>query len=102
MCRGGWYSLLCGALHIYTTWNIFVCMAFTYVVVVLFWNVPVYFFVKWRRDETSRKTLSATTVVPAMSVIPVTPTPQVVVESKEDKPKDNLENDQLHGHLSVC
>ena len=69
-------------------------------VVVLFWNVPVYFFVKWRRDETNRMTLPATTVVPAVSVIPGTPTPQV--EFKEDKPKDNMENDQLHSHSFVC
>lgn len=45
-------------------------------------------------------TLPATTVVPAVSVIPVTPTPQV--EFKEDKPKDNMENDQLHSHSFVC
>ena len=98
--RGGWYALLCGAIHIYTTWNAFVCIAVSYVVVVLVWNVPVYFFVKWRRDETNRKTLPATTVVPAVSVIPVHSTPQV--EHKEEKPKDSMENDQLHGHLCVC
>ena len=53
----GWYAIVCGFcfywLHLHPGW----CLAVSWLVSVFFWTIPVYYFVKWRRNVTERKTL---------------------------------------------
>lgn len=48
--RGGWYALLCGTFHLITSWGGITCIIIADIIVILVWNVPIYFFIKWRRD----------------------------------------------------
>ena len=87
--------MLGGALHVFTTWNVLVCIVLTHVVVVVCWNVPIYFFVKWRRDVTALK---------KKKEIPVVVVPQEVHEEKKDsqeheeKHHENADNEQVSMH----
>lgn len=70
MSRGGWYALLLGSLHLYTQWNVLVCILVADITVITVWNVPIYYFVKWRRDKTAEKrnkTIQITKVVSSSS-----------------------------------
>lgn len=70
MFRGGWYALLLGILHLHTQWNVLVCMLVADITVIIVWNVPIYYFVKWRRDisaEKRNKTIQITKVVSSSS-----------------------------------
>ena len=70
MFRGGWYALLLGSIHLYTQWNVLVCILVADITVITVWNAPIYYFVKWRRDKTSEKqnkTLQITKVVSSSS-----------------------------------
>ena len=49
-CRGGWFALICGALHLYTQWPVLASIIAADVVTIVIWNIPIYFFVTWRRD----------------------------------------------------
>lgn len=95
-CRGGWYALLCAAFHVYTTWNVFVCIVLTHVIVVVCWNVPIYFFVKWRRDVTALKKKK---VIPVVEVVQEKHEEHELHEEKhEEKHPENADNDKLSVH----
>lgn len=72
MFRGGWYALLLGSLHLYTQWNVFLCILVADITVIIIWNVPIYYFVKWRRDETARKKSKTMPIAEVVSVPPKT------------------------------
>ena len=42
--------MLCGTLHLITSWNSILCIIIADIIVILVWNVPIYFFIKLRRD----------------------------------------------------
>ena len=50
VCSVGWFSLaaaLCfSVFHLHAFW----CCLIGFVFAVVFWSIPVYFYVRWRRD----------------------------------------------------
>lgn len=51
-----WYTLVTVALFVYAHWNLWLACVIGFVATVVFWNMSVYRYVKWRRDVTARKT----------------------------------------------
>ena len=49
-CSFGWYSLICALFYDFTSippiWSILL----TFFVAIVCWSIPVYFFIRWRRD----------------------------------------------------
>lgn len=60
--RVGWYALLCGALHTNTQLPAIASILLSFCAAVICWNVPSYFFIRWRRDRTALKKVLPTTV----------------------------------------
>ena len=91
--------MLCGALHVFTTWNAFICIVFTHVVVVVCWNVPIYFCVKWRRDVTELKKKKE---IPVVVVQEKHENHELHEEKHEEKHEEHADNEKLSVHLCVC
>ncbi len=46
----GWYSLSCAFLFSIVHMSAFWCCFLSFFVAAIFWSIPVYYFVRWRRD----------------------------------------------------
>lgn len=86
----------------FTTWNAFICIMFTHVVVVVCWNVPIYFFVKWRRDVTALKKKKEIPVVVVQEKHEKHEKHELHEEKHEEKHEEHADNEKLSVHLCVC
>ena len=86
----------------FTTWNAFICIVSTHVVVVVCWNVPIYFFVKWRRDVTALKKKKEIPVVVVQEKHEKHEKHELHEEKHEEKHEEHADNEKLSVHLCVC
>ena len=56
LSRGGWYSLYTILASKVLGWGATSSNVFAFIMCILFWNIPFYFFVFWRRRATEEKT----------------------------------------------
>ena len=88
----GWYSIVCGAcfywLHLPPGW----CLLVSWLVSVFFWTIPVYYFVKWRRNVTERKTLRIVAQLEADNAMVEMKEMKELKETNSEKPEKENED----------